>query len=52
VLSSDYDLIVGEINFQDNELDDFADGFSRYLPGLASPAQPQRTFDVASNNLL
>jgi hypothetical protein len=51
LLAGDHDLIVGEINFQGNELDDFADGFSRDLPGLASPAQLQRTSDVAANNL-
>jgi hypothetical protein len=33
------------------ELDDFVDGFSHYLPGLASATQLQPTPDVGSDDV-
>jgi hypothetical protein len=45
-------LRMGDANVRGYELDDFADGFSRYLPGLLSGTQPQRSSDVAANDLL
>jgi putative DNA primase/helicase len=45
-------LRMGDANVRGYELDDFTDGFSRYLPSLSFATHPQRTSDVASNCLL
>lgn len=45
-------LRMGDSNVRGYELEDFADGFSRYLPNLASDTYSQRTSDVAFSNLL
>jgi hypothetical protein len=44
-------LRMGEANIRGYELDDFADGFSRYLPCLATTPHPPSTSDVAPNAL-
>jgi hypothetical protein len=44
-------LRMGEANIRGYELDDFTDGFSRYLPILTSPPHLQSTSDVAPNTL-
>jgi hypothetical protein len=41
-------LRMGEANIRGYELDDFTDGFSRYLPGLSSATQLQPASDGAS----
>jgi hypothetical protein len=41
-------LRMGEANIRGYELDDFADGFSRYLPSLSSATQLQPAPDMAS----
>ena len=45
-------LRMGDANVRGYELDDFADGFSRYLPGLTSATYSPRASDVASINPL
>ena len=45
-------LRMGDANVRGYELDDFVDGFSRCLPGLASATHLQRTSDVAFSNPL
>jgi hypothetical protein len=42
-------LRMGEVNARGYELDDFADGFSRYLPGISSATQLQPAPDAAGN---
>lgn len=44
-------LRMGDANIRGYELDDFADGFSRYLPSLSSATQLQPAPDMASDNV-
>jgi hypothetical protein len=45
-------LRMGDANVRGYELDDFVDGFSRYLPEFSSATHPQCSSDVAFNELL
>jgi hypothetical protein len=44
-------LRMGEANVRGYELDDFADGFSRYLPNLSSATQLQPVPDAATDDV-
>lgn len=44
-------LRMGEANVRGYELDDFTDGFSRYLPVLSSATQLQSSPDAASDDI-